>query len=119
MSNDTAKHAAAVAPKEVVADIKKFLAAHGKAGNAVIQPVGEGKVRITLVAEDGILGDQVVRDLATAHAVVEAVSNLTESPDWDRELTSKVTPRKGHFAKMAGWVAHQTRFPKARNEPIS
>lgn len=116
MSTDTAKHAAVSVPKNVIVDIEKFLAAHGGSGNAVIQPVGEGRVRITLVGEDGILGDQVVRDLATAHAVVDAISTLTESQDWDRELTSKVTPRRGHFAKMAGWVAHQKRFPKARNE---
>ncbi|QNG18880.1 hypothetical protein G4H71_21085 [Rhodococcus triatomae] len=118
MSTDTAKPAAAPvsAPKDVVADIEKFLAAHGGSGSAVVQPVGEGRVRITLVGEDGILGDQVVPDLVTANAVVEAVSGLTEAAGWDRELTSKVTPRPGHFAQMAGWVARQTRFPKARNE---
>ena len=37
---------------------------------------------------------------------------------WERELVAAATPRGGHYAKMAGWVARQTRFPKARNEAI-
>ena len=83
--------------------------------SAVIQPVGLAGVRITLVGADGILGDQVVEDLATANAVVASFDNVTVA-EWERELTSIVTPKDGHFKKMAGWVANQTRFPKARNE---
>jgi len=48
--------------------------------------------------------------------LIVTVDGLTEADEWDRALTSIVTPRKGHWATMAGWVAHQTRFPKARNE---
>ena len=103
------------APTEVVKSVEKFLAEHGGSGSAVLQPVGRVGVRITLVGEDGVLGDRVVDDLATANAVVDAVAGLTTS-DWDRSLVSIATPRKGHFQKMAGWVAKQTRFPKARNE---
>lgn len=59
--------------------------------------------------------DQVVEDLATANAVVASFDTVTVA-EWERELTSIVTPQEGHFKKMAGWVANQTRFPKARNE---
>jgi len=103
------------APSEIVSSLRGFVAEHGGSAKAVIQPVGYVGVRITVVAEDGVLGDRVVADLPTAHAVVAALPNVTES-DWDREVTSIVTPRRGHWQKMAGWVAKQTRFPKARNE---
>lgn len=120
MSTDThAEEASAGAapslPSHTVDAIKKFVSEHGGSASAVIQPVGLASVRITLVGADGILGDQLVNDLATAKAVVAAVDNVTIG-EWDRSLTSIVTPRKGHFQKMAGWVARQTRFPKARNE---
>ncbi|MBH0121270.1 hypothetical protein ACWDUD_17645 [Rhodococcus sp. NPDC003382] len=107
--------AAAPAPADVVSSLRSFVAAHGDTAKAVLQPIGEAGVRVTVVAADGTLGDRVVADLATAHAVVEALPNVTVS-DWDREVTSIATPQQGHWKKMAGWVANQTRFPKARNE---
>ncbi|MET8652791.1 hypothetical protein [Nocardia aurea] len=100
----------------LVDSVKGFLAEHGGSATAVLQPVGRLGVRVTLVGEDGVMGDRVVADLATAKALVDAVDGLTEADEWDRALTSIVTPRKGHWARMAGWVARQTRFPKARNE---
>ena len=116
MSTDTQSTAAApVLPSGTVAAIRKFISEHGGSASAVIQPVGRAGVRITLVGADGILGDEVVDNVAIANAIVSSIDELTGS-EWDRALTSVVTPRKGHFAKMAGWVAHQTRFPKARNE---
>ena len=42
---------------------------------------------------DGILGDQVVKDLATANAVVASFDNVTVA-EWERELTSIVTPAR-------------------------
>lgn len=117
-SDETADSTATTAPKlpeRTVKAIEKFLAEHGGSAKAVIQPVGFSGVRITLVGEDGVLGDQVVADLATANAVVASFDKVTVS-EWERSVTSIVTPRDGHFAKMAGWVAKQKRFPKARNE---
>ncbi|KNA93214.1 MULTISPECIES: hypothetical protein [Gordonia] len=106
------------APAEVVASIKKFVAGEGGAAKAVLQPIGTAGVRITLVGEsDGYLGDRVVDDIATAHAVVDAVPGL-EIGEWDRELTSKATVSPEHYRKMAGWVAHSEHFPKARNSAI-
>ncbi|GEM_PF-435740 len=106
------------APAAVVASIKKFVATEGGAAKAVLQPIGTAGVRITLVGEsNGYLGDRVVDDVATAHAVVDAVPGL-EIGEWDRELTSKATVSPEHYRKMAGWVAHSEHFPKARNSAI-
>ncbi len=108
----------ATAPRAVVASIKKFVADEGGSAKAVIQPIGAAGVRITLVGGDGgILGDRVVADTATAHAVVDAVAGLEEA-EWDRDLTSVTTVSPSHYRKMAGWVAHQEHFPKARNSAI-
>ncbi|WP_327150731.1 hypothetical protein [Nocardia sp. NBC_01329] len=104
------------APREIVESVRKFIAEHGGSAEAVAQPVGRRGVRVTLVGSDGVLGDRMVADAATAQAVVDAVDGLTAAEGWDRELVSRTTPRTGHWAKMAGWVAGQTRFPKARNE---
>lgn len=99
----------------VVGSVRKFVAAHGGSATAVLQPVGEEGVRVTLVGSDGVLGDQMVADLDAARALVDAVDGLTATEEWTRELVSTATPRQGHWAKMAGWVAGQKRFPKARN----
>ncbi|WP_234974272.1 hypothetical protein [Williamsia sterculiae] len=92
-------------PPQTVKAINGYLSRHGGMATAVIQPIGASGVRITLVAGDGgILGDQVVDDVATAEAVVARVPDL-EVGEWDRELTSVATPAPGHWTKMAGWVA--------------
>lgn len=106
------------APTSVVRSIEKFVAAEGGSAKAVVQPIGAAGVRITLVGGDGgILGDRVVADTATAHAVVDAVTGLEEA-EWDRELTSETTVSPAHYRAMAGWVAHQKHFPQARNSAI-
>lgn len=103
-------------PSSVVNSVKGFVAAHGGSATAVLQQLGRVGVRVTLVGADGVLGDRVVADQATAHKLVEIVDGLSLGEEWNRELTSVVTPRSGHWARMAGWVAGQKRFPKARNE---
>ncbi|MGB3769847.1 MAG: hypothetical protein WBF79_12675 [Rhodococcus sp. (in: high G+C Gram-positive bacteria)] len=104
----------AAPPSKLVSSIESFVSDHGGSATAVVQPMGRAGVRITLVGEDGILGDRVAANLPTAYAVIDALDSVTVG-EWDRELTSVVTPRKGHFKQMAGWVASQTTFPKARN----
>ncbi|WP_040836405.1 hypothetical protein [Nocardia brevicatena] len=115
MSADTAT-STVTAPKSVVDSVRGFVAEHGGSATAVLQPVGRQGVRVTLVGADDVLGDRMVDDLAIARALVEAVDGLTAAEEWDRDLTSRATPRTGHWAKMAGWVAKQARFPLARNE---
>ena len=105
------------APAKVVAAVSAFVKREGPA-KAVLQPIGASGVRITLVGEKGgLLGDEVVADLASAEAVVEAVEGV-EKAEWDRDLTSETTVSPSHYRKMAGWVAGQKRFPKARNSAI-
>ncbi|MCX5045170.1 hypothetical protein OG921_18550 [Aldersonia sp. NBC_00410] len=103
-------------PAKVRSSVESFAAEHGGSASAVLQPIGRMGVRITLVGDDGVLGDRMVKDLATARAVVDAVPSVTATEEWERELVAKANPRRGHWAKMAGWVAKQKRFPKARNE---
>ncbi|MFD6396084.1 hypothetical protein [Nocardia sp. NPDC060249] len=117
MSTTAAPEAVKV-PAEVEKSIVKFLAQHGGSGTAVLQYIGKQGVRITLVGADGILGDRVVGDMATAKALVERVDGLAETDEWSRELGSIVTPAPTHWARMAGWVAGQTKFPKARNAKL-
>ncbi|WP_238422340.1 hypothetical protein [Gordonia sp. 'Campus'] len=106
------------APSEVVASVRKFVAREGGSAKVVLQAIGDAGVRITLVGDaNGILGDRVVPDLAAAQAVVDAVDGL-EIAEWDRDLTSETTVSPSHYRKMAGWVARQKRFPKARNRAI-
>lgn len=112
----TAAPASVKLSPSIVDSVKGFVADHGGSATAVMQPIGRLGVRVTLVGADGVLGDRVVADMEAAKALVVAVNGLSETEEWDRELISKVTPAKGHWAKMAGWVAKQTRFPKARNE---
>ncbi|RPA19696.1 hypothetical protein [Gordonia sp. OPL2] len=109
---------AVAAPQDVVASVRGFISREGGSAKAVLQPIGAAGVRITLVGEKGgILGDRVVTDIATAEAVVAAIDGL-ETAEWDRDLTSAANVSPSHYRKMAGWVAHQKRFPKARNSAI-
>ncbi|WYY20183.1 hypothetical protein RVF86_17675 [Gordonia malaquae] len=118
MSDDSAVATTVTAPADVVGSIRKFVAAEGGSAKAVLQAAGDAGVRITLVGgSNGVLGDRVVRDMATAEAVTDAVEGL-EKAEWDRDLTSSATVSPSHWRKMAGWVAGQKRFPKARNRKI-
>lgn len=104
-------------PAGVLSTIEKFIGEHGGSANAVLQPLGRAGVRITLVGADGVLGDQVVKTNEIARAILDSVDSLTEA-EWDRDLTSSVNPAPGHYARMAGWVARQKRFPEARNAAL-
>ncbi|NUS42860.1 MAG: hypothetical protein HOQ24_04100 [Mycobacteriaceae bacterium] len=106
-------------PRSLTDSVGSFVAAHGGSATAVLQPVGAAGVRVTLVGADGVLGDRVVADMAVAKALVATVEGLTGTEEWSRELVSAATPERGHWAKMAGWVARQTRFPAARYAPAS
>ena len=114
--SETATAPAAKLSSSVVDSVRTFVAAHGGSASAVLQPLGHLGVRVTLVGSDGVLGDRVVDSMATARALVAAVDDLTETEHWDRDLSGIVTPATGHWAKMAGWVARQRRYPKARIE---
>lgn len=115
-TEDTEAHGVKV-PPGVRKSVEKFIGEHGGSAMVVLQPIGRCGSRITLVGADGVLGDQVVKSNDIARALVDSVDSLTES-EWDRDLVSAVNPAPGHWARMAGWVAGQTAFPKARNAAL-
>ncbi len=91
------------APAKAVAAVNRFAAAH-EGARAVVQFVGDGATRITLIGTDGgVLGDVVVLDVATAEAVIAASD--AEAAEWDRELAGAVTPPAGLRKRMAGHFA--------------
>lgn len=107
--------ATASAPDErtinkTVAELRGFVTKHGNS-QAVVAPIGRAGVRIMLVGDDGVLGDEVVRDRDTALAVLARIEEITVTEEWEREMVAKADPAPGHYAKMAGWVARSSRFP--------
>lgn len=116
--NEAAQQSAPTPGPGVVSSIRNYVASEDDSATAVLQPAGAAGVRITMVGgKDGILGDRVVASLEEAKEIVESVEGLTVG-DWDRDLTTKATVTPSHWRKMAGWVAHQKRFPKPRNRSI-
>ncbi|WP_066903709.1 hypothetical protein [Millisia brevis] len=101
--------------KKTVAELRRFVATHGNA-QAVVAPIGRAGVRIMLVGDDGVLGDEVVRDRGTAVAVLEQIEEISVVDEWEREMVAKADPAPGHYAKMAGWVARSSKFPSAGDE---
>jgi hypothetical protein len=94
------------APQKAVAAVNRFAAAH-EGARAVTQFVGEGATRVTLIGTDGgVLGDVVVRDVATAEAVIAASD--AEAAEWDRELAGAVTLPPGLRKKMAGYLTRRS-----------
>lgn len=113
--NDTAQQATPKPGFGVVSSIRKYVTDEDDSATAVLQPTGAAGVRITLVGEkNGVLADRVVPALDESEDIVTEIEGL-ERGEWDRELTAKATVTPKHWRKMAGWVAHQKRFPKARN----
>lgn len=89
------------APKRAVSAATAFAKAHGGSARAVVENMGQAGTRIVLVGEDGMLGDVVVANVATAEAVVEAVETLTAA-EWDAETTSALKIGAEHRRRMAG-----------------
>jgi shikimate 5-dehydrogenase len=112
--DSTTPVASTLAHKPSVAVITKFLQGHGGSGKAVIAPVTDERVRIVVVADDGIIGDQIVSSLDIAEATVAAVDQLQRADGWERDIVAQADLEPGHAQKMAGWVAHQKRFATAR-----
>ncbi len=84
-----------------VADrLRKFVAAHGGSGSAVLSPLGRPGVRIVVVAADGRYADAVVSSAELASSVCESAG--LQVTDWDRDLTSRVVVTAGDRQRMAG-----------------
>ncbi len=118
-STETAAPAAPSPAAGIVDSIRRYVAAEDGSAKAILQPTGVAGIRITLIGEkNGLLGDRVVPSLDEAKAVVAQVDGLEIADEWDRELTNQVTIAPSHWRKMAGWVARQHRFPRARNRSV-
>lgn len=94
------------APAHVVSKLKAFASRHGGA-TAVCEYLGEAGVRITLVGEDGVMGDQIVADPAQAADAAERAG--IDTAEWARELVAKADTAPGHHKRMAGYRALSAR----------
>lgn len=99
MTDKDTEQSATPAPK-TLSITKAFVAQHGGAARAVVEPIGRKGARVVLIGEDGQLGDVMVPDVATGEALVEAVDGVTSS-SWDSDTTAALTIGAAHRRKMA------------------
>jgi hypothetical protein len=69
--------------------------------SAVVEPIGQGRVRLVLVASDGTLGDLVVSDEATARAAA-ALAGADVEDAFSRELGARIRTGPYEWVRMAG-----------------
>ena len=81
--------------------LRAFVAAHGGAGEAVVEPIGRVGVRIVVVAADGAYGDAVASG-AEAAAVICERAGIPVADGWTRELSAGITPSAADRRRMAG-----------------
>lgn len=81
--------------------LRAFVAAHGGAGEAVVEPIGRVGVRVVVVAADGTYGDAVVASADTAAAMCLR-AGIAVADGWTRELSASVAPGPADRRRMAG-----------------
>ena len=69
--------------------------------SAVVEPIGQGRVRLVLVAPDRTLGDLVVNDEATARAAA-ALAGADVEDAFSRELGARIRTGPYEWVRMAG-----------------
>ena len=69
--------------------------------SAFVEPIGQGRVRLVLVAPDGTLGDLVVNDEATARAAA-ALAGADVEDAFSRELGARIRTGPYEWVRMAG-----------------
>jgi hypothetical protein len=69
--------------------------------STVVEPIGQGRVRLVLVAADGTLGDLVVSDEATARAAA-ALARADVEDAFSRELGARIRTGPYEWVRMAG-----------------
>ena len=77
--------------------------------SAVVEPIGQGRVRLVLVAPDGTLGDLVVSDEATARAAAGLAGADVEDA-FSRELGARIRTGPYEWVRMAGSQLGGSRF---------
>lgn len=102
-ASESVTDAAADAPRTVdttvVARLREFAAHHGSGTVAVIEHLGRVGARIVLVAPSGEFGDVLAESVDAASDACQAAGVAVQ--DWDRELTSRVTPTATDRRRMA------------------
>lgn len=79
--------------------LREFEAERGEA-TAVINYLGNARVRIVAIAADGTFGDAVVPSVAEAEEVCQRAG--VDVGSWDRETSAKVAISPADRRKMAG-----------------
>jgi hypothetical protein len=109
---DTA--ASPAAPKAAVAALRSFVAAHGGSADAVVAHLGRRGARVSLVGADGVWGDQVLADVATATAAC-AAAGVPVADSWGRELSEAVRTSGYEWGLMGRGRPHpRPRYPRPR-----
>ncbi len=81
--------------------LRSFVAAHGGAGQAVIEYLGRPGVRIVVVAVDGAFCDAIAPSVDAAAEICEQ-AGIAVADGWTRELTATVSPSAADRRRMAG-----------------
>lgn len=81
--------------------MEAFAKTHGGSAKAVVDNLGAAGARISLVGEDGKLGDIMVSSLAVGEATVAKSESVTAA-EWDAETTGQLRIGASHRRKMAG-----------------
>lgn len=82
--------------------LRRFVAAHGGAGEAVVEAIGRVGVRIVVVAAgDGAYCDAMAASSDAAEAICER-AGIPVAGGWTRELTASVAPSAADRRRMAG-----------------
>jgi hypothetical protein len=81
--------------------LRSFVAAHGGAGQAVVEAIGRAGVRIVVVGADGAYCDAIAPSVESAREICEK-AGVAVAEGWTRELTASVTPGPADRRRMAG-----------------
>jgi hypothetical protein len=81
--------------------LRRFVAIHGGAGEAVVEPIGRVGVRIVVIASDGAYCDAMASSVEAAAAVWRR-AGLGVADGWSRELAASVSPSPADRRRMAG-----------------
>ncbi|MEV6317526.1 hypothetical protein [Streptomyces sp. NPDC051776] len=81
--------------------IQRFARGHGGSAEGSLEYIGQKGTRIVLVAEDGIWGDLVAADHATAQRAAE-MAGITLHDSFGGDLAAKVRTGPYEWSRMAG-----------------
>jgi hypothetical protein len=83
------------------ASLGRFVRAHGGRGDAAVEHLGGGRVRVVVVADDGAWGDRVLRRDEDARAACER-AGLDLHDALPREAWQRLRTGRATWTRMAG-----------------